>query len=79
VGEDVGAQGAETDTGKRGLATQIATELKGKPDLKAIQVKTNAIEAETGRRVQITERADVALKGLDHQIQTMQALMECLG
>ena len=56
----------------------IAQELT-KPDLNKIMVKTEAIEAETGKRIEITERADKALAGIDHEMQVMKELMGCLG
>ena len=59
-------------------AAQIKAELT-KPDLTQIMVKTEAIEAETGKRIEITERADKALAGIDHEMQVMKELMGCLG
>lgn len=46
--------------------------------LSEIKVTINAVEAETGKKMQITERADRVLADLDQQIATAKAILECL-
>lgn len=60
-------------------ASQIVGEQQQRKRLQAITVKTRAIEAGTGRRVTVTENADTALREVNHQIKTMEALLECLA
>lgn len=59
-------------------AAQIAAEKKTREILSSVMVKTRAIDA-AGKRVVVTERADTALRDVNHQIATMEALLECLG
>jgi hypothetical protein len=79
---EAGAQPEAVTQGRPGedvsRASQIAAEKKTKEILSAVMVKTRAIDA-TGKRVVVTERADAALRDVNHQIATMEALLECLG
>jgi len=54
-------------------------EMPGGINLDQIDVEIDAIEEETGRTMAVKEKADVALKNADDQINVMQELLDCLG
>ena len=80
----VQAYATQVDTELEAIATQAeelgATVTRGpETPLSKINVTINAIEEETGREVQVQERADVALKDIDTSINELQEVIKCLG
>lgn len=70
---------ASGGAGAENVARAIADERTDSRRRGAAMVKTRVIQAETGKRVRVTERADAALQDINHQIKTMEALLECLA
>lgn len=80
----VQAYATQVDTELEAIATQAeelgATVTRGpETPLSKINVTINAIEEETGREVQVQERADVALNDIDTSINELQEVIKCLG
>jgi len=59
------------------LEKAAADEPESKP-LSKIKVTREAIDSETGERMQIRQRADVALRDIEQQIRQVQELQACL-
>lgn len=57
----------------------IAEKVVEYDQFKDYQVKTEAIEEETGRTISISENADIALQEVDDSISTLQELIECVS
>lgn len=55
----------------------VQSKPKGKP-LTRIKVKRVAIDENSGRRMKVTERADLALQDVDSQIDAVRSLIQCL-
>lgn len=55
----------------------VQSKPKGKP-LTRIKVKRGAIDENSGRRMKVTERADLALQDVDSQIDAVRSLIQCL-
>lgn len=51
---------------------------QGKP-LAKIKIRREAIDTDTGRRLRVSERADLALADVDKQITDLRDLIQCLG
>ena len=52
---------------------------QGTVPLSEVTIDVDAIEEETGRTMKVKEKADVALKNVDNNVNILQELMECLG
>jgi hypothetical protein len=65
---------------KEPKAAPAKTETKAAPvALSKITVQVQAIEADTGKKMEITGKADRVLADLDQQIETAKALLKCLS
>jgi len=79
IRENGSASRPEVNTAVKGNAAKIVAERESQKQLSQIMVKTKAIDKVSGRRVTMTKPADQAMKEVNYHIQTMEALLECLG